>query len=327
MNRIVVVGASAGGIPALQTIVSQLPPDFPAPMLVVVHISDSYKSVLPTMLNRAGPLDAVHPFNGQRLKAGTIFVASPAYHMVVIDHHIQLKNSPKENRHRPAIDPLFRSAAHSHGDEVIGVILSGAMDDGTGGLIDIKQHGGVAVAQDPEDAMFSSMPESACRYVDVDHVLPASKIAGLLSSIVREQRDAAESWTEQLDAPQNRIAVVNTKEVMLHDLHDQPGEVTPYACPDCNGNLWVSKANDFDQYWCHIGHRYTKRTLLAEKLNKIEATLFEAIRNLKEGTTLGRELLGDTSQVIDNAPLEDIQKAVQMREKQLQSLLQIIEQT
>lgn len=326
MDRIVVVGASAGGIPALQTIVSQLPPDFPAPILVVVHISDSHQSVLPNMLKRAGTLNATHPYNGQRVEPGTIYVAPPNYHMVLIDHHIQLKNSPKENRHRPAIDPLFRSAAQAHGGDVIGIILSGVLDDGTGGLIDINQHNGVAVVQDPEDAMFSSMPESACRYVDVDHVLTAYEIGKQLPQILLEADDLTEQSTELTHTPQNTIDIVDTKEVMLHDLYDQPGDVTPYACPDCNGNLWVSRENGFEQYWCHIGHRYTKRTLFAEKSSKIEAALFEAMRNLKEGAALGREALDANSQVTDSEIIEELEKEVKLREKQLQSLRQIIEQ-
>ena len=326
MNQIVVIGASAGGIPALQTIVGQLSPDFPAPILVVVHISDSHESVLPNMLKRAGSLNAVHPYNGQQVEPGTIYVAPPNYHMVMIDHHVQLKNLPKENRHRPAIDPLFRSAARAHGDNVVGVILSGALDDGTGGLIDIKQHKGIAVVQDPQDAMFSSMPESACRYVDVDYILPADEIGRQLTQILIEVEDRMEQPSGSSQTPQNTIDIADKKEVMLHDLHDQPGEVTPYACPDCNGNLWIARENGFDLYWCHIGHRYTKRTLLAEKSSKIEAALFEALRNLKEGVALGHETLNSDSQDSNSVILEEIRKDVQLREKQLQSLQQIIEQ-
>ncbi len=327
MDRIVVVGASAGGIPALQKIVRQLPPDFPAPIMVVVHVSDSHESALPEMLERTGLLNAVHPYNGQPVEPGTIYVAPPNYHMVLIDHHIQLKNSPKENRHRPAVDPLFRSAAQTHGENVIGIVLSGVMDDGTGGLIDIKQHGGIAVVQNLEDAMFSSMPASACRYVDVDYILPAHEIGKRLPQILVEAGTPTKQPIKLSHTPQNTINIVDAKEVMLHDLHDQPGEVTPYACPDCNGNLWISRENGFDQYWCHIGHRYTKRTLLAQKSSKIEAALFEAMRNLKEGAALGREALYANSHVTDSSILEEIQKEVQLREKQLQSLRRIIEQT
>lgn len=325
MDQIVVIGASAGGISALQTIVSQLPTDFPAPILVVVHVSSRHESALPKMLDRAGPLAAVHPYNGQRVEAGTIYVALPNYHLVVIDHHIQLKSSPKENRHRPAIDPLFRSAARSHGDKVIGVILSGVLDDGTGGLIDIKQQNGIAVVQSPEDAIFPSMPESACRYVEVDHILPAQEIGARLTQIVNEARYETTAPVGHQSAPQNTIDIVDPKEVMLHDMHDQPGDVTPYACPECNGNLWVSKESGFDKYWCHIGHRYTRRTLFVEKSEKAEAMLFETMRNLKEGAALGRETLNDASELVDEVAIEELQKEVQLREKQLQTLRQIIE--
>jgi len=324
MNKIVVVGASAGGIPALQTIVSQLPADFPAPILVVVHVSGSHESVLPKILTRSGELEAVHPYNGERIQPGKIFVAPPNYHMVVIDHHIQLKSTHKENLHRPAVDPLFRSAARSHGDKVIGIILSGVLDDGTGGLIDIKRHNGIAVVQDPDDAMFASMPESACRYVDVDFALSAQEIGAQLTHMVAEVIQAMDEPNKQQTAPQNTIDIIDSTEVMLHDMHDQPGEVTPYACPECNGNLWVSQEDGFDKYWCHIGHRYTKRTLLAEKSRKIEAMLFEAMRNLKEGVALGREALEYATHLLDQVNRDELEREVHLREKQLQSLQQII---
>jgi len=321
MARFVVIGASAGGIEALQTVVEALPADFPAPILVVVHVSHGHESVLPKMLDRIGELEALHPYNGQDIQPGKIYVAPSNYHMVVIDHHIQLKNTPRENRHRPAIDPLFRSAAEAHGSEVIGVILSGALDDGTGGMIAIEQCGGVAIVQDPDDAMIASMPSSVMRYVDVDYSLPATEIARILveltqSTVVSEEKILA--------TPATALDITDTQEVMMHNLHNQPGELTPYACPECDGNLWRSAENGFEQYWCHIGHRYTKRTLLAEKKNISEMTLFEALRNLKEEYNLYREMLNNINDSDEGKSSKELTATLNIRQKQLKLLQQII---
>jgi len=185
----VVIGASAGGVIALTTIVRQLPADFPAPVCIVLHIPPDSPSLLAYILDRAGPLPAKEANDGEFYRDGTIYIAPPDKHLLVArDGRLRVVRGPRENRHRPAIDPLFRSAAAAHGTDVIGVILTGALDDGTAGLVAVKKRGGIAIIQDPLDALYPAMPSSAMEHVRADYVLPLADIACQLTLSVNEQR-------------------------------------------------------------------------------------------------------------------------------------------
>src|SRR5256885_4553560 len=176
-HDIVVVGTSAGGVEALATLVSTLPPRLPAAIFVVLHISAHSPSFVPDILDRSGLLETVQASDGMEIKHGRIYVAPPDHHMLVGHGNVRVVRGPKENRHRPAVDPLFRSAALAYGPRVVGVILTGALDDGTAGLRAVKRCGGLAVVQDPRDALFPSMPQSALQHVRVDHCLSVGEIA------------------------------------------------------------------------------------------------------------------------------------------------------
>jgi two-component system, chemotaxis family, protein-glutamate methylesterase/glutaminase len=189
---IVVIGGSAGAIESVSEIVRGLPPDFPAAVFVVVHFPGSVTSALPRILNRAGTLPAAHPDNEGPIQPGRIYVAPPDCHLFIEDDKIRLTRGPKENGHRPAIDPLFRSAAHHYGPRVIGLLLSGNLSDGTAGLLSIKQHGGIAIVQDPETALYAGMPRSAIERVPVDHVIPVREMARLLVQLTAETAPAEE---------------------------------------------------------------------------------------------------------------------------------------
>ncbi|HEV2743893.1 MAG TPA: chemotaxis protein CheB, partial [Rubrobacter sp.] len=165
---VVTIGGSSGGVEALARLVGGLPADLPAAVLVVVHFPEGAPSALPRILSRSGPLEAVHPGDGDPVEKGRIYVAPPGLHLLMEDGRVRLARGPKENGHRPALDPIFRTAALEYGPRAVGVVLTGSLDDGTAGLAAIKARGGVAVVQDPEDALFRSMPESALRHVDVD---------------------------------------------------------------------------------------------------------------------------------------------------------------
>jgi two-component system chemotaxis response regulator CheB len=184
---IVVIGASAGGMGALETLVAGLPTDLPAALFVVWHLAPGVKSVLPTVLNRAGPLPAANPKDGDAIRPGRIHVAPNDHHMLLERGYIRIAKGPKENRFRPAVDPLFRSAAYIYGSRVIGIVLSGALDDGTAGLWAIKLRGGTAIVQDPADAMHRSMPLSALENVEVDYKVPVAEIGALLGRLAREE--------------------------------------------------------------------------------------------------------------------------------------------
>jgi two-component system chemotaxis response regulator CheB len=183
-HDIIVIGASAGGVEALRRVVSRLPSDLPAAVMIVLHLPAGSDSVLPDILSRAGQLQATHPKHDERVRRGRIYIAPPDQHLLIANGRMQLSDGPPENGLRPGIDPLFRTAALTYGRRVIGVVLSGALDDGTAGLAEIKLRGGIAVVQDPEDALFDSMPRSAIEHVAIDEVLTADGIADALVRLV-----------------------------------------------------------------------------------------------------------------------------------------------
>jgi two-component system chemotaxis response regulator CheB len=189
-DRLVVIGTSAGGIEALRAIAAALPADFPAAIAIVMHLSPQSPGILDDILNRAGPLRADVARGGERLQPGHIYVAPADAHLLVEPGRLRLTRGPKENRFRPAIDPLFRTAAQVYGPAAVGVILTGNLDDGTAGLWAIKKLGGTTVVQDPADAMFPAMPESAVRHVEIDHVVPLAAIAPLLVRLTTSRSPA-----------------------------------------------------------------------------------------------------------------------------------------
>jgi two-component system chemotaxis response regulator CheB len=186
-HDIIVVGASAGGVHALVTLVGSFPQKLPAAIFVVLHIPAESPSLLPDILSRAGPLEAVEAVDCMDIEHRCIYVVPPDHHLLIERGHVRVVRGPKENRHRPAVDPLFRSAAQVYGPRVVGVILTGALDDGTAGLLAVKRRGGIAVVQDPDEALYSSMPLSALTNVEVDYRLPLSSIGPLLVHLANEQ--------------------------------------------------------------------------------------------------------------------------------------------
>lgn len=185
-HNIIVIGASAGGVWSLWHLVQRLPADLPATVFIVVHVSAKYPSCLPHILQNYSKLPVVHAVDGAAIEPSRIYVAPQDRHLLVKSDYMCVVLGPKENRFRPAIDPLFRTAAVAHNKRVVGVVLSGALSDGTAGLIEIKEQGGVAIVQDPKEALFSSMPESAIKHVAVDYVLPAEDIARILVDLACE---------------------------------------------------------------------------------------------------------------------------------------------
>ncbi|UQA62744.1 chemotaxis protein CheB [Polyangium aurulentum] len=277
---IIVVGGSAGALDALVAMVPHLPGSLRAAIVVVVHMGSTAESNLATILARNGPLPASHANDGEAIRQGHIYVARPDRHLIVSDGKLHLTEGPRENRHRPAIDPLFRSAAESHSDRVIGVLLSGALDDGVSGLAMIKRAGGIAIVQDPADALVSSIPKHAVAQVAVDHVVTSGGLGPLLTRLVQPRSGPATS-----DAP--RSGLDNAVKMNFGDVGtNKEGQHVMYSCPDCGGVLVETESGEVLRYTCHEGHILSAESLLAAKAEMLEAALWEALRTLDERTQL-----------------------------------------
>ena len=292
-HPVIVIGASAGGTQPLLDLAAGLPADFPAAVCIVTHIPAYAPSHLPEMLDRAGPLPARHAQHLERVEPGRIYCAPPDHHLLIESGHFHLTKGPKENRVRPAIDPLFRSAAYEEGPNVIGVVLSGMLDDGTSGLWTIRHFGGRVVVQDPDDAVHDSMPRNALTQVKVDHTVRGQDLAGLLLTLVAgapRRRPKVEPDTQERVKMEVRIA---TSDHAFRRKVMEFGKVTPQTCPECGGVLVQIKEGGFTRYRCHTGHAYTGDTLLASVTEHAEETLWATMRVLEEATMLlentGRE--------------------------------------
>jgi two-component system chemotaxis response regulator CheB len=283
---IVVVGASAGGMEALQRLVARLPAGLPASIFVVWHLAPGAKSMLPSVLTKAGALPALHPRDGDRIEQGRIYVAPNDHHMLLEKGYIRVARGPKENRFRPAVDPLFRSAAYVYGPRVIGVVLTGALDDGTAGLWTIKLRGGTAIVQEPEDALIRGMPLNALDNVEVDHKLPAHEIGALLARLVREPAGAPASVAEDEDEKtRHEIRIAKEREALEENMF-RFGELSPFTCPECHGVLTLLREGRILRFRCHTGHAFSADTLLESTTGSIEARLWDAVRAVDETVML-----------------------------------------
>jgi two-component system chemotaxis response regulator CheB len=286
-NRdIVVIGASAGGISTLKELVALLPADLPSAIFIVQHMSPGAQSLLPQILARSGPLPASSPEDREVIRPGHIYVARPDNHLLLEGEHVRVVRGPRENRHRPSIDPLFRSAAWSYGPRVVGVVLTGYLDDGAAGLWAIKSCGGVAIVQDPSDALHHDMPINAARAIDVDYTLPVSEIAPLLVRLAREPVDPKMDFVR----PANIATEIGFVK-MERDIDDMNklGALSAFTCPTCRGALWELH-DDVLRYRCHTGHAFSKDSLLGEQTTAIEDALYSALRAVEEKATVLRRL-------------------------------------
>jgi two-component system chemotaxis response regulator CheB len=243
--------------------------------------------VLHDILARSGDLSAVSPAGIDRLEPGRIYVAPPDFHMLIEPGRVRVAKGPRENRFRPAIDPLFRSAAQVYGPNAIGVVLTGNLDDGSAGLWTIKQLGGVTIVQDPFDAMFPSMPQSAINAVKVDHVVPLSEIPPLLVRLTAQPaREAAVEVPEQVEV---EVKIAKQEDPLKAGIRDI-GEPSAFACPECHGVLLQMKEGGRIRFRCHTGHAYSADSLLAEVREQIEVQIWNAIRAMQEGDLLMRAM-------------------------------------
>ncbi|HEY4672499.1 MAG TPA: chemotaxis protein CheB [Gemmatimonadaceae bacterium] len=289
---IVVIGASAGGIEALSELVSRLDPKMKASIFIVVHLPATATSVLPQILSRRGPIKAIHPVDGQRIERGMIYVAPPDCHLMLGKKGIRLVRGPREHGVRPAVDPLFRSAALAFGERVVGVVLSGNLDDGTAGLEAIKNGGGRTIVQDPSEALYTGMIDSALRNGVAGETLPVALIAAELNDVIEAPEGGEEmpGKKEKVREEEKEVAIDSLEFGQLHG-DDQPGIVSGFTCPECNGALWELTASESLRFRCRVGHAYAVDSLLDQQKVSIENAFWIALRALEERGALLRRLV------------------------------------
>lgn len=275
---LVVIGASGGGIHAIKRVVGRLPRDFGAAVVVVLHQWGRGPNILVDILNHIGTLPAVEASNGMAVRPGTVYVPPVDHHILVDEGVFQVARGPRENHARPAVDPLFRSAARVYGPRVIGVILTGSLDDGTAGLLAIKRRGGVAVVQDPAEALYPGMPQSALDHVQVDHRVHLEAIAPLLVELTRVvvAGEPARSATGDPELREQQGGTTGMEPVKM------VGKPSYFSCPACHGVLWEVDDGDLIRFRCHTGHAYGLESLVSGKDQDVEGALWAAMRALKE---------------------------------------------
>lgn len=299
-HDIFVIGASSGGVEALTRLAAALPPNFPAAVFVVMHTLPRTRSHLPEIVTRAGGPPAHHPVDGEQIEHGKIYVAPPDYHLVVEREHIHLSLGPKEQHHRPSINVTFRSAAFAYGERVVGVVLTGELDDGTAGLWEIKRRGGVAVVQNPEEAAFPSMPLSALREIEVDHTIKLSSIGALFEALATE--------------------ITGKEGAKLSEGTSMPMQLTDLTCPDCRGTIWEVNRGKWKEYRCRVGHTFSPKTMFSEHFTAQEKALYAAIVALEEGASLATRLAND----FDLPLRERLKGEAKERETQAEELRRIL---
>ena len=282
-RHIVVIGTSAGGLEALDEVIGQLHPGFPAAIFVVQHLApEATGEALLHRLSRHKAFKCKLASDGDSFEDGTIYIARADYHLLIKKETLLVTKGARENRYRPAVDPLFRSAAVSHGSGVIGVVLTGMLDDGTAGLIAIQKCGGVTVVQDPKDAAYPEMPQSVLNNLKVDHCIPLAGMGRLLEQLVHE------SPGKSAPVPKDVRTEAEIAERVLSDVAqvNTLGSQVPYNCPNCGGVLWEMDNADLQRFRCHTGHSFTAAALLDSQTEKIEETLWVSLRMLEERKNL-----------------------------------------
>lgn len=285
---IIVIGGSAGAVEALRSLVSALPPDLQAALFVTIHVSSDYPSALPFILRQCGRLPAFHPKDMEVIRMGSIYVAPPDFHLLIEPDYVRISRGPRENRHRPAIDPMFRTAARAYGSRVAGIILSGHLDDGSAGLLAVKVAGGLTIAQDPTEASCPEMPSRAIRYAGVERVLPIAQIATLIGDLSKGAAPALPTGKEVV-MPDGINEEANEANLEYPPRH-RSGQPSPFSCPECHGVLWELEEHDHLRFRCRVGHAYTAASLRVALSEATEAALWAAMRVLEEKAALLRRM-------------------------------------
>jgi two-component system chemotaxis response regulator CheB len=315
---IIVIGASSGGLQAFLDLLAPLPIGLPAAIFVVIHTApEGSGGLLPEILERHGDWKASYGEDLAPITYGRIVVAPPDRHLVVKRAGVRVTRGPRENRFRPAVDPLFRTAARAFGPRVIGIVLSGGLDDGTHGLELIKRHGGIAIAQDPQHAVIPSMPLSAIQNVEVDYILDPAAIGARLPALIREAVDHQQRLVpEGVDVAEGITDNLETGHI--------PGPPSPFTCPECGGALWTLDDGRVLRFRCHVGHGYTADSLLADQCDALEHTLWSALRALEEQAALRRQMAQHAEHIGRLPSVREYERQAKEAERQAGTLREML---
>lgn len=283
---IVVIGGSAGAVEALEAVISRLPSDLAAALFVVVHLGTSNSSNLAPVLGRRARLTVKQADDGEPIRRGVVYVAPPNRHLTLEATRVRVVPGPRENRHRPSIDVLFRTAARAFGERVVGVVLTGLLDDGARGLRLIKDAGGASIVQDPHDSLFSSMPRAAME-TNPDHVAPLHRIAEILADVTaapEEESEMPRKGVPEQPPPSARMGADTGNG------SQKPGKPAAVSCPECSGTLWEFRDGPNERFECRVGHAYSLATLVDEHSDTVERAMWIALRSLDEGAALAKRM-------------------------------------
>jgi two-component system, chemotaxis family, protein-glutamate methylesterase/glutaminase len=317
---VVVIGASMGGFQALQQLLRGLADDLPAALFIVLHIADQSPGLLAELLGRGSVLPVQTAVEGQRFSLGCVYVAPPDRHLIVGAGHLHVRRGPRENGARPAIDPLFRSAAASCTTRVIGVLLTGLLNDGTSGLQAIGRCGGLTVVQDPRDAAFEEMPRSAIQHVAIDQILPLERIPAALLALARAPRPPATEVPAEIRAE----ALIAAQELRDMERAEHPGTISPITCPECHGAMQEIIDGSLVRYRCHTGHAFTLEALGLIQADAWERALYGAFRAQQERAVLVRRMAVDARARNNSGTAEHLQRRAESYEEGAELLRRLI---
>jgi two-component system chemotaxis response regulator CheB len=311
-HDIVVIGTSAGGVGALQEILKGLPQDLPASVFIVMHLTPHIPSFLARVLLKAGRIPVQPVLGPMNFRRGHIYVAPPDHHIALSRTQVDINRGPRENWNRPSVDVLFRSAATSHGPHVIGIILTGFLDDGTAGLAAIRREGGITMVQDPEDAMFPDMPLNAVQNVQIDHVVPLSQIAPTLVNLVRSRPDRSRMRVSEEVAIETAIAKATMTRMNGRAALEKLGRPATFTCPECLGPLWELKDGDLVRYRCQVGHAFSAESMMTAQQDAVERALWKALGAIESRVALWRRI----SERMKGPRLQDLARFYRAKEKE-----------
>jgi two-component system chemotaxis response regulator CheB len=320
-HDIFVIGASAGGVEALLTLMADLPVHFPAAILIVVHVPADPPSVLHEIFSRKGQISVMKAEDGAAIEPGMVYVAQSDMHLVIDQGFMRVVHGPKENRFRPAIDPLFRSAALHYGSRVAGVILSGLLDDGTSGLAAVKEAGGIAIVQHPDDAMYPSMPNNALKKVAADYIVPISEMADVFKKVV----EMPATGNNVVHQPKRTKLETDIVEMEGHVMNktQEIGKPSGFSCPECHGSLWEINDPNMLRFRCHVGHAYTAASLQADQVENLEDKLWAVVAALDENAMLLRRM-ADENISSDSMTPDELEEQAQKADENSHLLRTII---